>query len=162
MTRFPRGVLCERARSWAALAPDNELSELERKLLDAHLARCAGCSRFAERVAAVADELRRAPLERPAYPFSVPSWRRRTTYARVRAIGAAAAVAAMALGVASRSPLPSDARQGGFKFPQVVLTSDDDREEQKEQRDLRRNLILISSGAAAPTVGIRHFGDQPA
>ena len=161
MTRFPRGVLCERARSWAALAPDNELSELERKLLDAHLSLCAGCSRFAERVAAVADELRRASLERPTYPIPVPSWRRRNTYARMRAVGAAAAVAAMALGVASRAPLPSQSRDDGFSLPTLVVASDDERLEQKEQRDLRRTQILISSGVAAPT-GIRHFGDQPA
>ena len=162
MTRFPRGVLCERARSWAALAPDNELSELEQKLLDAHLARCAGCTRFAERVAAVADELRRASLERPTYPIAAPAWRRRNAYGRVRAVGAAAAVAAMALGVASRAPLPSEGRQHGFQLPNIVLTGDDERLEQKEQRDLRRNQILISAGAAAASAGIRHFGDQPA
>ena len=47
MTRFSRGLLCDRARAWAALAPDGELSELERKLLDAHVVRCGACSRFA-------------------------------------------------------------------------------------------------------------------
>lgn len=161
MTRFPRGVLCERARSWAALAPDNELSELERKLLDAHLDRCAGCSGFAARVAGVADELRRASLERPTYPIPVPSWRHRNTYARMRAIGAAAAVAAMALGVASRAPLPSQSRNDGFTLPAIVLAGDDERQEQKEQRELRRTQILISSVRATPT-GIRHFGDQSA
>ena len=161
MTRFPRGVLCERARSWAALAPDDELSELEHKLLDAHLARCPGCSRFAERVAAVADELRRASLERPTYPIAVPSWRRRNVYARMRTVGAAAAVAAMALGVASRSPLPSQSRQDGFRLPTIALAGDDERREQQEQRELRRTQILISSGAPAAT-GIRHFGDQSA
>lgn len=161
MTRFSRGVLCERARSWAALAPDNELSELERKLLDAHLARCGGCSSFAERVAAVAEALRREALQQPSYPVAVPSWRRRTVYARVRTIGAAAAVAAMALGVAARAPLPSDNHQDGFQVPRVVLSGFDERREQDEMRDLRRNQILISSGAVAPTA-LRHFGDQPA
>jgi hypothetical protein len=161
MTRFPRGVLCERARSWAALAPDNELSELERKLLDAHLVRCAGCTRFAERVSAVAEELRSASLERPTYPIAVPSWRRRNAYARMRAVGAAAAVAAMALGVASRAPLPSQNRNDGFALPTIARASDDERQEMKEQRDLRRTQILIASAGPAPT-GIRHFGDQSA
>jgi len=161
MTRFPRGVLCERARSWAALAPDNELSELERKLLDAHLARCAGCSSFAVRVAAVAEALRRESLQQPSYPLAVPSWRRRTVYARVRTVSAAAAVAAMALGVAARAPLPSDGRHESFQLPEVVLSGTDERREQDEMRDLRRNQILISAGAVAPTA-TRHFGDQPA
>ena len=161
MTRFPRGILCERARSWATLAPDNELAELERKLLDAHLARCAGCSRFAERVVAVAEALRREPLQQLSYPVSVPFWRRRAVYARFRAVSAAAAVAAMALGVAARAPLPSDGGHDGLQVPPVVLANADERREQDEMRDLRRNQILISAGVVAPS-GIRHFGNQPA
>ena len=68
MMRHPTGVLCDRARAWAALAPDGELSELERKLLGSHLDRCDACADFAVRVAAVAAELRAAslqPLPRP-------------------------------------------------------------------------------------------------
>lgn len=119
MARHPTGVLCERARSWAALAPDGELSELERKLLDSHLQRCAACGHFAVRVAAVAAELRAAALEPLPRPVSVPIWRRRPVYARVRAVGAAAAVALMALGIASRSPLdPSD--RESFELPRVT------------------------------------------
>ena len=57
MMRFPAGVLCERARTWAALAPDGELSELERHLLDKRLVRCAACSRFSAEVGAIALEL---------------------------------------------------------------------------------------------------------
>lgn len=119
MTRHPRGVLCDRARSWAALAPDGELSELERKLLGSHLDRCVSCNRFAVEVAAVAAELRDASLEKLSRPVSVPVWRRRHTYARMRAVGAAAAVAAMALGVASRAPL-SSSEQGSSRLPRVT------------------------------------------
>ncbi|HXH89545.1 MAG TPA: zf-HC2 domain-containing protein [Gaiellaceae bacterium] len=162
MTRFPRGVLCERARSWAALAPDNELSELERKLLDSHLERCAGCSSFAERVVAVAEALRSEPLQPLTYPIPVPSWRRRTVYARFRTVGAAAAVAAMALGIAARAPLPSDARQDGFRAPNVAASALDDRTEQDEMRDLRRDQILNAGPVLAATSSVRHFGDQSA
>jgi hypothetical protein len=109
MAGYPNAVLCERARTWAALAPDGELSELERKLLDSHLQRCAECGYFAVQVAAVAAELRRAALQPLPRPVSVPVWRRRPAYARVRAVGAAAAVAVMALGVASRAPLAPSA-----------------------------------------------------
>ena len=111
-------AICERARTWAALAPDGELSELERKLLDAHLQRCSPCAHFALDVAAIAAELRAAAPQPLPRPLSVPVWRRRPVYARVRAVGAAAAVAAMALGIASRGPItPSDE---SFGLPQVT------------------------------------------
>ena len=119
MADHPTGALCERARAWAALAPDGELSELERKLLEAHVRRCSACARFAVEVAALAAELRAAALQPLPRPVSVPLWRRRPAYARLRAVGAAAAVAVMALGVASRAPLaPSES--DSFKVPQVT------------------------------------------
>jgi ferric-dicitrate binding protein FerR (iron transport regulator) len=115
MAGHSRSVLCDRARAWAALAPDSELSELERKLLGAHLDRCHACAEFAVEVAAVAASLRAAALQPLPKPVSVPVWRRRPVYARVQAIGAAAAVAAMALGVASRAPLaPSENNSGAL------------------------------------------------
>lgn len=119
MRRHPTGVLCERARAWAALAPDGELSELERKLLEAHLGHCAACAHFAQQVAAVAVELRQAALEPLPRPVSVPVWRRRPVYARMRTVGAAAAVALMALGVASRAPLPPSERDS-LELPRVT------------------------------------------
>jgi hypothetical protein len=119
MVGHPNGVLCERARTWAALAPDGELSELERKLLDAHVQRCAACAYFAVEVAAVASELRAAALQPLPRPLVVPIWRRRPVYARVRAVGAAAAVAVMALGVASRAPLSASDRES-FDLPRVT------------------------------------------
>jgi anti-sigma factor RsiW len=111
-------AICERARTWAALAPDGELSELERKLLDAHLQRCSPCANFALNVAAIAAELRAAAPQPLPRPLSVPIWRRRPVYARVRAVGAAAAVAAMALGIASRGPLTP--RDDSLGLPQVT------------------------------------------
>ncbi len=119
MAGYPTGILCERARGWAALMPDGELSELERKLLGAHVQRCAACAHFALDVAAVAAELRAAALQPLPRPVSVPIWRRRPVYARVRAVGAAAAVAVMALGIASRAPLaPSD--RDSVELPRVT------------------------------------------
>jgi ferric-dicitrate binding protein FerR (iron transport regulator) len=105
----PRGrVLCDRARSWAALVPDRELSELERKLLDRHLANCADCCAFADEVVEVTELIRRQELVALSEPVSVPSWsRRRGISARLGTVGAAAAVALMAIGIASRAPLPT-------------------------------------------------------
>lgn len=119
MMNHSTGVLCERTRTWAALAPDGELSELERKLLEAHVQRCAACAHFAVDVADVTAELRAAALQPLPRPLSVPIWRRRPVYARVRAVGAAAAVAVMALGIASRAPLtPSD--RDSLELPQIT------------------------------------------
>ena len=60
------GHLCERARFWASLRLDGELSELEGALLDAHLARCAGCREITDGFAASTAAVRSAPLERLA------------------------------------------------------------------------------------------------
>jgi hypothetical protein len=56
------GQLCARARFWASLRVDDELSELEGALLDAHLARCADCRAFQATAAGSAGLLRYAPL----------------------------------------------------------------------------------------------------
>ena len=119
-----RGVLCDRARAWAALAPDGELSEVERKLLAAHLSRCNACEDFSVEVAAVAEALRRERLTPLSHPVSIVPWRRRSGYARIRAVGAVAAVALMAIGVASRAPLPVDERDS-FELPRVTNFSND-------------------------------------
>jgi hypothetical protein len=124
MAMQPRGVLCDRARAWAALAPDSELSELERRLLGAHIDRCHACAQFALEVAAVAAALRGAALLPLPRPISVPAWRRRPVYARVQAVVAAAAVAAMAFGVASRPPLAPSQRDSA-ELPRVTNFSND-------------------------------------
>lgn len=161
MTSFPRGVLCERARAWAALAPDGELAELERHLLDAHVARCAACSSFADEVAAVAAALRREALRPLSRPVTVPAWRRHTVYGRIRTVGAAAAVALMALGVASRAPLPIDGRSSQSFQPRIVLL-DDERREMDELRAVRREILVTDGRLPGSGILPRHFGDQSA
>src|SRR6476469_1307277 len=54
------GQLCARARFWASLRLDGELSELEGALLDAHLAQCADCGAFATSAEASTAALRDA------------------------------------------------------------------------------------------------------
>ena len=144
MRRFQRGVLCERARAWAALAPDGELSELERKLLSSHVERCAACARFEIEVRLLTVELRAAALQPLPQPVSLTVWRRRTAYARVRAVGAAAAVAVMALGIASRAPL-SNGDQSTFQPPRVVDFSGGDELEIQQLRNLRTEVQSASN-----------------
>jgi ferric-dicitrate binding protein FerR (iron transport regulator) len=71
-TRFRIGP-CERARQWSSLRLDEELSEVERGLLERHLAVCAECARFAAAVAATTDEVRAALLETPARRWAARS-----------------------------------------------------------------------------------------
>ncbi len=95
MTPQSRQAACERARVWAALLPDNELSSFERRLLEAHCHRCADCRHALESIGGVTELIRGAPLAamerrvrvlraRPAYWRSIPG---------VLATGAAAAFA---------------------------------------------------------------------
>src|SRR3982751_4736160 len=60
------GQLCARARFWASLREDGELSELEGALLDAHLSGCAACREVAAGFAVVTESLRAAPLAQPS------------------------------------------------------------------------------------------------
>lgn len=98
---------CERARQWASQSLDRELSELERAVLDRHVAACASCAAFVGRVTAVAAALRSAPLVRPLQPVVVPSAPRRERergrrhLAASRAVLAALAAAAVLVTAAS-------------------------------------------------------------
>lgn len=142
MDARPGGVLCNRARAWAALLPDRELSELERKLLDRHLGSCAGCRAFAQEVAAVTELIRCEELVPLPHPVSVPSWRRRTAVtARLGSLGAAAAVALMAIGIASRAPLPVTDESNTSRVPRVTDYANNASREVAQIRTLKRVYI---------------------
>ena len=111
MSRFGLSQ-CENVRVWAALAPDGELSELERRALRSHLRQCGSCARFAHGVEEISMLLRAEELQQPSFSPLIPrvARRRHAFVARARTVTAAAAVALMALGIASRSPLDVDGR----------------------------------------------------
>jgi ferric-dicitrate binding protein FerR (iron transport regulator) len=88
---------CERARGWASLALDCELSQVERAHLNAHLADCATCATFVAGLREVTHELRAAPLPTPSRPL-LP--RRRSRRAPGLLAAVAVCVAAGAGGVA--------------------------------------------------------------
>lgn len=148
-----RGVFhtsaCERARAWAALAPDGELSELERRLLVAHVARCTACASFAAGVEALVEEVRAAPLEPVPAGTRAVAWRRRTIVPATRAAGRIASVAAAAatgiiafslgaetLGDVERSPAPAPIL--------IEVTGTDVAQELDALRDARRAELLAS------------------
>ena len=84
-------------RSQISLEIDGELSELERRMVAAHLERCADCRAFREDVTAFTGELREARLEELEHPIVVRHPGRRVSFARVQ-IGVAAAVAVVVVG----------------------------------------------------------------
>jgi anti-sigma factor RsiW len=94
------GHLCERARFWASLRLDGELSELEGALLDAHLARCAGCRELAAGFDASTAALRSAPLERTA-PVAVAAPRSQRRLVATIAVAAVLVLGAVAGGLMS-------------------------------------------------------------
>jgi predicted anti-sigma-YlaC factor YlaD len=96
---MPRtGQTCSRAREWASLRLDGELSELESALLEAHLKRCPACASFGVEVEAVALQLRSATLDRLEQPVQLPT-RRLASPLRAVQLGAAAALIAAAAGL---------------------------------------------------------------
>jgi anti-sigma factor RsiW len=113
-------VECERARTWASLGLDGELSQVEQALLRAHVGRCAACAEFARDLDGLTQELRRAPLERPAAE-AVPE-RRRHSGRRMLQLGAAAAAVVLAAAFGSlagslTSEQPTAAAVRAAQFP---------------------------------------------
>jgi predicted anti-sigma-YlaC factor YlaD len=89
---------CHRAREWASIELDGELSSFEDVLLRAHLAVCPSCREFRGGIEGFTGALRAAPLEHFDSSIEIARIRRR---ARLRLAPAAAAVAVAAVGLGS-------------------------------------------------------------
>lgn len=138
-------VACERVRGQVSLEVDGELSQLERAMLAAHLARCSACRAYAADVKAFTRALRAAPMERIEIPVVV---RRPRRVPAVRLPAGIAAVLALAfVGVASQVTANRAAEQR-LSTPRAQLRF-------PTQAELQRELILIelnSAGGAKETV----------
>ena len=151
--RFVPGhsVLCERSREWISLRLDGELSELAEKMLESHLARCAGCRAFESDAAATTQLVRTAPLERLEQPIALPRARR---LAFVRPVGAVAATAAAAvLGLAAFFNLPSS---GTLAAP-TVRVANSGNGDLTLQRGMRATLLRPGSRSELPTPGAQQM-----
>lgn len=119
---------CHRARHWASLDLDGELSSFERALLDAHVTACPSCADFHAAIGEFTGALRAAPLE----PFNGAieirrAWRR----ARLAVAPVAAAMAVVAVGLGSilastavRSPSVESARANATPVAKIPETMD--------------------------------------
>ncbi len=119
----PRNSRCDRARQWASLRLDGELSELEGALLEKHLEGCPSCSAFAAGLARTTEAVRAVPLERP--DISYPRFERpviRLPVGRRVAIVAVAAAAVLGAFVGSSLQRPAPERAPGG--PQLSFRTD--------------------------------------
>jgi ferric-dicitrate binding protein FerR (iron transport regulator) len=120
----PRPAICERARAWASLRLDAELSEFEEALLNAHLRRCSACCEYEESVRGAVLALRDEPLARLEHPVSVPS--RRRAVLRPAALARAAAIVAVAVGIATVLTSQSGQRLPATPASRVTPTDNSD------------------------------------
>jgi predicted anti-sigma-YlaC factor YlaD len=138
---------CQRVRPQVSLRLDDELSQLEIRMLDVHLERCANCRAYAEDLATFTREMRTATLETPERPVVVQR-RRRLALARVQS-GVAAAIAIVALGVTGQvaSSWRSDAAPRHISNGTITRFP--------TQAELDRELAIIESLDVRATASIR-------
>jgi predicted anti-sigma-YlaC factor YlaD len=105
MNAVRSSLVCQRVREQVSLRLDDELSQLEERMLTAHLLRCSDCQGFEQSVRKFTQDLRAAPLERPRQPILVRRARRISVTAAQ--ISAAATLAVAVLGVLSQVGLPN-------------------------------------------------------
>src|SRR5215212_1032212 len=119
-----RPHMCERAREWASLGLDGELSELERVLLDSHTRRCAGCAAYVEEITAITDTIRATSLEPVPRPVAIPLRRRISLASRALPAGAAAAaVLAVTVGLGTEFGTPQSSNASPFRLPANAISS---------------------------------------
>jgi predicted anti-sigma-YlaC factor YlaD len=126
---------CDRAREYASLRLDGELSDFESALLDSHIERCPSCRAFADDLVGVTDRLRTAPLDRPMIVLTLPQRR----FAALRSMQASAAAAAVVsvVGIGALfGMLHSNATTPGR-----VAKLGSMAQERREFRDLRRAVL---------------------
>ncbi|CAN5785098.1 hypothetical protein BH18ACT13_BH18ACT13_12120 [soil metagenome] len=91
-------------REQVSLRLDDELSQLELRMVAAHLERCADCHAFEASMRELTEKLRAAPLESPRLPIVVRRVRRVSL--STAQLSAAAALAVAVLGVLSQVGVP--------------------------------------------------------
>lgn len=143
---YPQTV-CTRVREQVSLQLDGELSQLEQRMLAAHLERCPRCAAYAADVRDFTERMRSAPravMQRPV----VVQRRRSLTTVRLQ-VGVAAAFAFAALGLGTQLAASTESNRSLARFegqpslnpPRVVL--------EREQAILR----VVKPGRGLPTPG---------
>ena len=130
------GRRCDRAREYASLRLDGELSDFERALLDSHIERCPSCRAFADDLLGLTGQLRSAPMARPELALTLP--RRRFVAFRGVQVSAAAAAIMSIVGIGTLFGMlntnASTPRVGTAKLASMAS-------ENRDFRDLRRAVL---------------------
>ncbi len=147
MSAVRPSVLCDRVRAQVSLQLDDELSQLERRMLAAHLERCADCRLYMEDVNAFTTALREAPLESLERPL-VLRRARRPSIARLQ-IGVAAGLAVAVLGAASQFAAPETQNPSLSRFEGAQDLSPPSAVLEREQAI----LAVVRPGVTLPPPG---------
>jgi predicted anti-sigma-YlaC factor YlaD len=111
---------CDRARQWASIELDEELSAFEGVLLHAHLAGCGSCREFHAGIGDFAAALRSAPEEQ----FEGVQLGRMRRRVRLRLAPAVAAMAVLAVGLGSISASSQLGFDSGTTTPPAAASVD--------------------------------------
>jgi anti-sigma factor RsiW len=150
MRFVPRhNMVCERGREWISLRLDGELSELAEKMLEAHLARCAGCRAFESDAVAATSLIRSTPLEQLRQPLSLPRGRRLVLSTR-RVSAAATGAAAIVLGLGAFLNLPSAGSKATGPPVHVVPSDNSDI---TQARGVRATVLRPDALIKVPSLG---------
>jgi anti-sigma factor RsiW len=140
-------VVCDRVRAQVSLELDGELSQLEQRMLTAHLERCAECARYAEDVRDLTRRIRSAPLAQMQRPVVVRR-RRPITTTRIQ-IGVAAALALAALGLGTELAAVPASQNGSFaRFDGKPSLSPPRSVVEREEAILR--VVRVGRGLPSP------------
>jgi anti-sigma factor RsiW len=146
MTAVRPSLVCQRVREQVSLQLDDELSQLERRMLDAHLARCPDCHEFADEVVAFTEELRTAPLEVLERPVVVTRPRRLAAVRLQAGVAAALAFAALGLGAQIATSGPNSE----LSFASSPVTRYPTQAELQREAAILKHLPLRGSRAVLP------------
>jgi hypothetical protein len=140
---------CVRACEWVSLRLDDQLSDFESVLLEAHLTRCSDCGAFARSATEMTTALRAAPLEHASLEFQVLH-RTAGRFLGLRAVSAAAVAAAVVglSGLVSLELSNGRAPSTAVHFDRTVLGL---KERQLNALDSggRRTPRVVAAGLAA-------------
>ena len=128
------GQLCARARFWASLRVDGELSELEDLLLEGHLSGCDDCREVAAGFAMATSRLRSAPLAQPS-PVAVRIHRSPRRFLATAAVAVVVLAGVIAGGLVRGQAAPKTASPHVVAVVAAVDTPD-------QLRRLRRTALL--------------------
>ncbi|MGH3030290.1 MAG: zf-HC2 domain-containing protein [Gaiellaceae bacterium] len=148
------GARCERARQWASLRLDGELSALEDRLLGRHLGVCEPCRSFEAVMRSSTTLVRGTPPELPTRRFEQPR-RPLVRFPLERRRTALVAAAALALGAFAGSLLERPTTPAPtLEAPQVSLLTRDVQQLQELPREVEEAPAPVPSTPPNPPEGV--------